>query len=68
MVLPFLMSCVRTHLRMALLGCFDSTPTFSRTMPRALGCALHGVNFFVEHKHASVKVPIVPTEVLPFLC
>jgi len=32
---PFLMSCTRTHLRMAELGCFASTPTFSRTMPFA---------------------------------
>lgn len=33
--LPFLISCTRTHLRMAELGCFASTPTFSRTMPFA---------------------------------
>ena len=33
--LPFLMSCTRTHLRMAELGCLASTPTFSRTMPLA---------------------------------
>jgi hypothetical protein len=33
--LPFLMSCTRTHLRMAELGCLASTPTFSSTMPLA---------------------------------
>ena len=33
--LPFLMSCTRTHLRMAELGCFASTPTFSSTIPLA---------------------------------
>lgn len=33
--LPFLMSCTRTHFRMAELGCLASTPTFSRTMPLA---------------------------------
>lgn len=33
--LPFLISCTRTHLRMAELGCLASTPTFSRTMPFA---------------------------------
>ena len=32
---PFLISCTRTHLRMAELGCLASTPTFSRTMPFA---------------------------------
>ena len=32
---PFLMSCTRTHFRIALLGCFASTPTFSRTIPLA---------------------------------
>ena len=33
--LPFLMSCTRTHFRMAELGCLASTPTFSRTIPFA---------------------------------
>lgn len=32
---PFLMSCTRTHLRMAELGCLASTPTFSSTIPFA---------------------------------
>ena len=32
---PFLMSCTRTHFRMAELGCLASTPIFSRTMPLA---------------------------------
>jgi hypothetical protein len=32
---PFLMSCTRTHFRMAELGCLASTPTFSRTIPFA---------------------------------
>ena len=32
---PFLMSCTRTHFRMAELGCLASTPTFSRTIPLA---------------------------------
>jgi len=32
---PFLISCTRTHLRMAELGCFASTPTFSSTIPFA---------------------------------
>ena len=33
--LPFLLSCTRTHFRMAELGCLASTPTFSSTMPFA---------------------------------
>jgi hypothetical protein len=33
--LPFLMSCTRTHFRIAELGCLASTPTFSRTIPLA---------------------------------
>ena len=33
--LPFLMSCTRTHFRMAEFGCLASTPTFSSTMPLA---------------------------------
>ena len=33
--LPFLMSCTRTHLRIAELGCLASTPTFSSTIPFA---------------------------------
>jgi len=37
MTLPFLISWVRTHFLMALLGCLLSTPTFSRTMPRPMG-------------------------------
>lgn len=32
---PFLISCTRTHLRIAELGCLASTPTFSSTMPLA---------------------------------
>ena len=32
---PFLINCTLTHLRMALFGCFASTPTFSNTMPLA---------------------------------
>jgi hypothetical protein len=32
---PFLINCTRTHFRMAELGCFASTPTFSSTMPFA---------------------------------
>merc|ERR1719387_2406833 len=33
--LPFLISCTRTHFRMAELGCFASMPIFSTTMPLA---------------------------------
>ena len=32
---PFLISCTLTHFRIALLGCFASTPTFSKTIPLA---------------------------------
>lgn len=32
---PFLISCTRTHFRIAELGCLASTPTFSRTIPLA---------------------------------
>jgi len=39
---PFLMSCVLTHLRMALFGCLLSTPTFSSTIPRAKGAPWSG--------------------------
>ena len=42
---PFLMSWVRTHLRMALFGCLLSTPTFSRTMPFAMGDPWSGSTF-----------------------
>jgi hypothetical protein len=42
--LPFLMSCTRTHLRMAELGCFASMPSFSRTMP--LACEQPAKGFF----------------------
>ena len=41
--LPFLMSWTRTHLRMAELGCFDSTPTFSSAMPLAWEAPWNGV-------------------------
>jgi hypothetical protein len=43
--LPFLISCVRTHLRMALFGCLDSTPTFSSTMPLLMGAPCMGSTF-----------------------
>ena len=33
--LPFLMSCTRTHFRIAEFGCFASMPIFSSTMPLA---------------------------------
>src|SRR5919202_2084665 len=33
--LPFFISCTLTHLRTAELGCFDSMPTFSSTIPLA---------------------------------
>lgn len=33
--LPFLISWIRTHLRIAELGCLASTPIFSRTIPLA---------------------------------
>lgn len=32
---PFLINCTLTHFRIAELGCFASTPTFSRTIPLA---------------------------------
>lgn len=41
-VLPFLMSWVLTHLRMALFGCLLSTPTFSRIIPRPMGAPCSG--------------------------
>ncbi|GET88361.1 40S ribosomal protein S23, putative [Leishmania tarentolae] len=37
--LSFLISCTRTHLRMAELGCLAPTPIFSSTIP--LACETH---------------------------
>src|ERR671925_720142 len=43
--LPFFISCTLTHLRTAELGCFDSIPTFSSTMPLACGAPSSGFAF-----------------------
>ena len=42
--LPFLMSCTRTHLRIAEFGCLASMPSFSRTIP--LACEHPANGFF----------------------
>merc|ERR1712200_70254 len=42
---PFLMSCTRTHFLMAELGCFASTPTFSKTIPLACEAPPKGLAF-----------------------
>ena len=42
---PFLINCTRTHLRTAELGCFDSMPTFSKTIPLACGAPSNGLAF-----------------------
>merc|ERR1719330_2236739 len=43
--LPFLMSCTRTHLRMAELGCLASMPIFSSTMPLACDAPPKGLAY-----------------------
>merc|ERR1712023_146633 len=43
--LPFLISCTRTDLRMAELGCLASMPTFSSTIPLAWEEPPKGLDF-----------------------
>ena len=44
--LPFLISWVRTHLRIALFGCLLSMPTFSSTIPLLIGAPSIGSTFW----------------------
>merc|ERR1719163_2537041 len=43
--LPFLISCTRTHFRIAEFGCFASIPIFSTTMPLAIDAPPRGLAF-----------------------
>jgi hypothetical protein len=53
--LPFLMSCTRTALRIAELGCLASMPIFSRTMPLLIDApAIGRLNLVLECALANV--------------
>merc|ERR1719409_1949027 len=49
---PFLISCTRTDLRIAELGCLASIPTFSRTMPFACEEPPKGLHLMAVPKFA----------------
>ena len=60
--LPFLMSCTRTHFRMAEFGCLASTPTFSSTMPFACEEPCYAMSV---HVPVACVWPFIPCADLP---
>src|SRR5690348_12107909 len=57
-VLPFFISCTRTHFLTAEFGCFASIPTFSKTIPRACGAPPNGLAFLSRPRFLLLYVPI----------